>query len=71
MLRTGKSLPGGLIMVTILSLGVEAEIADINMYKNFLSSPNLLDDVKMVFTQLKAGSENHLNAFENGLQRYQ
>ncbi len=53
-----------------LSLGVEAEIANINMYKNFLNTPNLPDDVKTVFTQLKAGSESHLNAFQNGLSRY-
>jgi hypothetical protein len=53
-----------------LALGVEAEIANINMYKNFLNAPNLPDDVKIVFTQLKAGSENHLNAFQNGLNRY-
>lgn len=53
-----------------LSLGVEAEIANINMYKNFLNSPNLPDDVKTVFIQLKAGSESHLNAFQNGLSRY-
>jgi len=53
-----------------LALGVEAEIANINMYKNFLNAPNLPGDVKTVFTQLKAGSENHLNAFQNGLNRY-
>ncbi len=53
-----------------LSLGVEAEIANINMYKNFLDAPNLPADVKSVFTQLKAGSESHLNAFQNVLSRY-
>lgn len=53
-----------------LSLGVEAEIANINMYKNFLDTPNLPDDVKIVFSQLKAGSENHLNAFQNALSHY-
>jgi len=53
-----------------LSLGVDAEIANINMYKNFLNTPNLPDDVKIVFTQLKASSENHLSVFENGLKRY-
>lgn len=53
-----------------LSLGVEAEIANINMYKSFLTAPNLPDDVKIVFAQLKAGSESHLSAFENGLKRY-
>lgn len=53
-----------------LSLGVEAEIANINMYKNFLNTPNLPDDVKTVFTQLKAGSESHLSAFQNVLSRY-
>jgi len=54
-----------------LALGVEAEIANINMYKGFLNAPNLPDDVKTVFNQLKAGSESHLSAFENGLKRYQ
>lgn len=53
-----------------LALGVEAEIANINMYKGFLTTPNLPDDVKTVFTQLKAGSESHLAAFQNGLNRY-
>jgi len=53
-----------------LALGVEAEINNINMYKSFLKTPNLPDDVKAVFTQLQAGSENHLSAFQNGLKRY-
>lgn len=53
-----------------LSLGVEAEIANINMYKNFLNTSNLPNDLKIVFNQLKAGSESHLNAFRNVLNRY-
>jgi len=53
-----------------LELGVEAEIANISMYKGFLATPNLPDDVKIVFTQLQAGSESHLTAFKNVLQRY-
>lgn len=53
-----------------LELGVEAEIANISMYKGFLATPNLPDDVKIVFTQLQAGSESHLSAFKNVLQRY-
>jgi hypothetical protein len=54
-----------------LSLGIEAEIANINMYKGFLATPNLPDDSKTVFTQLQAASESHLSAFKNVLQRYQ
>lgn len=53
-----------------LELGVEAEIANISMYKGFLATTNLPDDVKIVFTQLQAGSESHLSAFKNVLQRY-
>ncbi len=51
-------------------IGIEAEIANIAMYVSFLAG-ELPDDVRVVFERLKAGSENHLIAFENGLQRYQ
>ena len=40
------------------------------MYVSFLAG-ELPDDVRVVFERLKAGSENHLIAFENGLQRIQ
>lgn len=53
-----------------LELCVEGEIANINMYQGFLNTPNLPEDVKTVFTQLKAGSESHLSAFRNALSRY-
>lgn len=52
-----------------LSLGVEAEIANISMYQKFLDTSNLPADMKTVFEQLKAGSENHLSAFRNRLSR--
>ncbi len=51
-------------------IGIEAEIANIAMYECFLAG-ELPDDVRDIFERLKAGSENHLLAFENGLQRYQ
>ena len=53
-----------------LELCVEGEIANINMYQGFLNTPNLPEDVRTVFTQLKAGSESHLSAFKNALSRY-
>ena len=45
-----------------LARGVQAEIANIAMYDSFLAK-ELPDDVKTVFTELKAASENHLAAF--------
>jgi len=51
-------------------IGIEAEIANIAMYVSFLAV-ELPDDVRVVFERLKAGSENHLIAFENGLHRIQ
>ena len=49
--------------------GVQAEIDNIAMYDKFLAL-DLPDDVREVFERLKAGSENHLRAFRNGLARY-
>jgi len=51
------------------SIGVEAEIKNIAMYEAFLSQNNLPDDVRWVFEALMRGSENHLRAFEQGLER--
>lgn len=51
-------------------IGIEAEIVNIAMYESFLEG-DLPDDVRDVFEYLKAGSENHQRAFENGLLRYQ
>lgn len=45
-------------------IGVEAEIQNIAMYEKFLEQ-DLPDDVRVVFEELLAGSENHLKAFEN------
>ncbi|MEN8208704.1 MAG: DUF2202 domain-containing protein [Candidatus Fermentibacteria bacterium] len=50
-------------------IGVEAEMVNIAMYDSFLAG-ELPDDVRDVFEHLKTGSEHHLRAFENGLQRY-
>jgi rubrerythrin len=54
--------------------GVDAEIANIAMYKTFLSRPELSDpvnaSVKTLFEQLMRASENHLRAFRNQLARY-
>ena len=54
---------------TALEIGVRAEIENIGMYESFLSR-DIPDDVRSVFERLKSASENHLRAFENGLNRY-
>ncbi len=48
--------------------GIDAEIANIEMYDRFLEE-DLPEDVRTVFEELKRGSENHLRAFKNGLER--
>ena len=48
-----------------LSAGVDAEIANIDMYKRFLAR-ELPSDVKAVFEHLLTGSQNHLAAFQGG-----
>ena len=52
-----------------LETGVQAEIDNIAMYKTFLNQ-KLPEDVREVFEMLQRGSENHLRAFRNNLQRY-
>ncbi len=47
----------------IFSIGVEAEINNIEMYKDFLEE-DLPDDVELVFENLMKASEHHLKAFE-------
>ena len=51
-----------------LETGVQAEIDNIAMYEMFLETA-LPEDVKVVFERLKSASENHLRAFQNGLNR--
>ncbi|MGP4069142.1 ferritin family protein [Halobacillus sp. B29] len=48
--------------------GVRGEIDNIAMYNKFLTYP-LPADIRMVFTQLRDASVNHLAAFERGLER--
>ncbi|MDT9024168.1 ferritin family protein [Rossellomorea yichunensis] len=48
--------------------GVQGEIDNIAMYNKFLTY-NLPQDVRIVFTQLRNASQNHLAAFERGLAR--
>ncbi|SET23338.1 Rubrerythrin [Oceanobacillus limi] len=48
--------------------GVQAEIDNISMYDKFLSM-NIPNDVRIVFSQLRNASVNHLAAFERGLAR--
>ena len=48
-----------------LSAGVDAEIANIDMYQRFLAR-ELPSDVRTVFDHLLAGSRNHLAAFQGG-----
>ncbi|NLI92029.1 MAG: DUF2202 domain-containing protein [Peptococcaceae bacterium] len=48
-----------------LEAGVQAEIANIAMYENFLKL-QLPDEIRVVFTQLKEASQSHLAAFKRG-----
>jgi hypothetical protein len=48
-----------------LLAGVDAEIANIDMYQRFLSR-ELPSDVRAVFDHLLTGSRNHLAAFQGG-----
>jgi hypothetical protein len=54
--------------------GVDAEIANIQMYERFLSRPELAKPenagARTLFEQLKRASENHLRAFRTQLSRY-
>ncbi|HBI03713.1 MAG TPA: hypothetical protein DDY49_06760 [Paenibacillaceae bacterium] len=50
-------------------IGVQAEINNIAMYDHFLKQ-SLPSDVRNVFNNLKAASDNHLNAFQNKLNMY-
>lgn len=52
-----------------LEIGVQAEIDNIAMYKRFLEQ-KLPDDVRATFVFLRNGSENHLSAFRNNLNKY-
>ena len=51
-----------------LQIGVDAEVANIEMYERFLKK-DLPDDVRNVFERLLNGSENHLAAFTKNLNR--
>ncbi|MDZ7671597.1 MAG: DUF2202 domain-containing protein [Halanaerobiales bacterium] len=51
-----------------LQIGVNAEIDNIEMYESFLTK-DIPADVAFVFEELKRGSENHLRAFKNSLNR--
>jgi len=51
-----------------LQTGIDAEIDNIEMYEIFLTK-DIPDDVALVFEELKRGSENHLRAFQNSLNR--
>lgn len=51
------------------SIGVTAEIANIDMYSRFLTQ-DLPSDVKSVFIRLRTASENHLAAFQKWQARY-
>jgi hypothetical protein len=54
--------------------GVDAEIANIDMYRVFLSRPELSRSenasAKTLFDQLMRASENHLRAFKTQLAKY-
>lgn len=48
--------------------GVQGEIDNIGMYNRFLTF-NIPNDARLVFTQLRDASLNHLAAFERGVER--
>lgn len=50
------------------TIGVDAEIKNIEMYDLFLAE-DLPDDVRKVFESLQAASENHLKAFERNASK--
>ncbi|MBN2260574.1 MAG: DUF2202 domain-containing protein [Clostridiales bacterium] len=54
----------------IFEVGVEAEVNNIAMYEMFLTE-DLPDDLISAFTFLRDGSESHLRAFQNNLEKYQ
>ena len=45
------------------AIGVEAEIKNIDMYKDFLET-DLPEDIELIFERLMKASESHLRAFE-------
>lgn len=47
-----------------VATAIEAEQANIAMYESFLAQEDLPDDVRLVFEQLLAASEHHLQAFQ-------
>jgi hypothetical protein len=49
-------------------VGVQAEIDNIAMYEKFLSY-DLSEDIENVFNSLMKGSVNHLNAFQNQVEK--
>lgn len=53
----------------IYDIGVEAEIANIAMYDNFLAY-DLPRNVRIVFESLKKGSISHLKAFQRQASKY-
>lgn len=50
-------------------IGVDAEIANIEMYQKFLAQNDLSDDVRVAFNELMSASQNHLQAFERQVER--
>jgi hypothetical protein len=46
---------------------VAGEIQNITVYGQFLEAEDLPDDVRSVFERLMPASENHLAAFERGV----
>lgn len=62
-------------LANAMAIGYQAELDNIAMYQQFLANPLLNkpenEDVKVVFTMLMQASEKHLQAFQNGLSRYE
>lgn len=51
------------------AIGIQAEIDNIAIYKDFLENGEVPEDVALVFENLMKASEHHLAAFERGLER--
>ncbi len=55
-------------LLNAANTGVEAEIANINMYETFLNQ-DIPDDVRAVFEALAKASVNHLTAFTRQIEK--
>jgi hypothetical protein len=50
-------------------IGVQAELSNIAMYQAFLAQGDVPEDVRLVFEELIAGSQSHLDAFTRNAEK--